>query len=70
MAYWLNPHMAILRIRLAPLLTTKENDLRKGLDIIKSTIMSHTCLEDIFGSTSKPPNNIYLILILGNNAAI
>ena len=30
----------------------------------------HTCLEERFGSTSKPPNNIYVILILGKNAAI
>ena len=30
----------------------------------------HTCLEEIFGSTSKPPNNIYIQLILGKNASI
>jgi hypothetical protein len=31
---------------------------------------NHTCLEETFGSTSKPPNNIYIILILGKNAEI
>jgi hypothetical protein len=30
----------------------------------------HTCLEERFESTSKPPNNIYVILILEKNAAI
>ena len=30
----------------------------------------HTCLEETFGFFSKPPNNIYVILILGKNAAI
>ena len=31
---------------------------------------AHTCLEDIFGPTSKPPNDIYLILILVKKAFI
>ena len=30
----------------------------------------HTCLEQTFGFFLKPPNNIYVILILGKNAAI
>ena len=30
----------------------------------------HTCLEETFGFFSKPPNNIYVVIILGKNAAI
>ena len=33
-------------------------------------LLSHTCLEDIFGPTSKPPNDIYIILILMKKAFI
>ena len=32
--------------------------------------IKHTCLEEIFGSTSKPTNNIFIILILGKSAEI
>jgi hypothetical protein len=32
---------------------------------IKYRSTGHTCLREIFGSTSRPTNNIYVILILG-----
>ena len=44
------------------------NDLRAKCSTTKYTY-THVW-EEIFGSTSKPPNNIYVILILGKNAAI
>ena len=33
----------------------------------KNDVVHHTCLEEIFGSTSKPSNDIYVELILGKN---
>ena len=35
-----------------------------------SELVTHTCLEDTFGPTSKPPNDIYLVLILVKKAFI
>ena len=32
--------------------------------------LQHMCLEEIFGSTSKPPNDIYVELTLGKQASI
>ena len=32
-----------------------------------NVVQDHTCLEEIFGLTSKPHNKIYVILILGRN---
>ena len=46
-----------------------DNGITYGLDP-KGCMWCHTCLEEIFGSTSKPPNDIYAILILGVDALL
>jgi hypothetical protein len=50
---------------------TEEINNANSMALLQSTMVEgHTCLEEIFGSTSKPPNDIYVELILGKNAAI
>ena len=50
--------------------TEEDYQVSTGLLLHWTRLTLHTCLEEIFGLTLMPPNNIYVILILGKNVAI